>query len=75
MHGGVIYVKGGVDKTKLGKEVSVLELSATDQEILDQYLREYCTDLGVEYGEVSKEKFVKLVPVSHRPYGNLYTPA
>ncbi|MHB9094812.1 MAG: GltB/FmdC/FwdC-like GXGXG domain-containing protein [Eubacteriales bacterium] len=72
MHGGVIFVRGEVDKTRLGKEVSVFELNEADNEKLDQHLREYCNDLGIDYDEVRKEKFVKLVPVSHRPYGNLY---
>lgn len=72
MHGGVIYVRGEVDKTRLGKEVSVFELDEADNKKLDELLHEYCNDLGIDYEEVRKEKFVKLVPVSHRPYGNLY---
>lgn len=72
MHGGVIYVRGEVDKTVLGKEVSVFELDEDDNKKLDELLYEYCNDLSIDYEEVRKEKFVKLVPVSHRPYGNLY---
>lgn len=72
MHGGVIYVRGEVDKTRIGKEVSVFELDEKDYITLETQLREYCNDLGIDYEEVMKEKFVKLVPVSHRPYGNLY---
>ncbi len=72
MHGGVIYVRGEVDKSRLGREVAVFELDGTDNARLDNYLREYCNDLGIDYRKVRKEKFVKLVPVSHRPYGNLY---
>ncbi len=75
MHGGVIYLRGEVDKTRLGKEVSVFDLDEEDNMKLDQFLREYCDDLGIDYEQVRKEKFVKLVPVSHRPYGNLYTKA
>lgn len=74
MHGGVIYVRGEVDKTRLGKEVSVFELNDDDDKRLELYLREYCNDMGIDYDEVRKEKFVKLIPVSHRPYGNLYAP-
>lgn len=73
MHGGVMYVRGEVDTTRLGKEVSVFELDEADNEKLDGLLREYCDDMGIDYAEVRKEKFFKLVPVSHRPYGNLYT--
>lgn len=73
MHGGVIYVRGEVDKSRIGKEVSVFELTGADKKKLDAILHEYCTDLGIDYKKVINEKFVKLVPVSHRPYGNLYT--
>jgi len=73
MHGGVIYVRGKVDKSGIGKEVSVFELNEEDEKKLSGVLSEYCIDLGIDYKEVRKEKFVKLVPVSHRPYGNLYT--
>ena len=75
MHGGVIYVRGGVDTSRIGKEVSVFELDEADNRKLEKYLCEYCSDLSIDYEEVKKEKFVKLVPVSHRPYGNLYTQA
>jgi len=75
MHGGVIYVRGEVDKTRIGKEVSVFELDDGDNVKLEGILCEYCTDLGIDYEEVRKEKFYKLIPVSHRPYGNLYTHA
>ncbi|MDT3699342.1 MAG: hypothetical protein RO469_07930 [Thermincola sp.] len=72
MHGGVIYVRGEVDETRLGREVSVFELGRDDEEKLEKYLREYCNDFGIDYDDVRKEKFFKLAPVSHRPYGNLY---
>ncbi len=75
MHGGVIYVRGEVDPTLLGREVAVFELDEADKKILCSCLHEYCNDLGIDYEEVIKENFVKLLPVSHRPYGNLYTPA
>ena len=73
MHGGVIYLRGEVDKTLLGREVAVFELDEADNRVLENCLHEYCQDLGIDYEEIRKEKFVKLIPVSHRPYGNLYT--
>ncbi|WP_418791627.1 hypothetical protein [Phosphitispora sp. TUW77] len=75
MHGGAIYVRGEVDETFLGREVAVFELNEADNELLSRYLCEYCQDLGIDYEEIAEEKFVKLIPVSNRPYGNLYTPA
>ena len=39
---------------------------------IKKYLREYCDDLSLDFQDVLKEKFVKLIPHSTRPYGRLY---
>lgn len=72
MHGGVIYVRGEVDKSRLGREVSVFELTQEDKAKIKEILTEYCRDLDMDLKEIMNEKFIKLVPVSHRPYGNMY---
>jgi len=36
-------------------------------------LAEYCEAMGMDLEEVLSVPFTKLVPVSHRPYGKLYT--
>lgn len=72
MHGGVMYIRGEVDKSRIGKEVSVFDLTKEDEAKIKEILTEYCKDLGIDLKEIMKEKFVKLVPVSHRPYGNMY---
>lgn len=72
MHGGVIYVRGKVNAEKLGKEVNCLELNEEDEKLIGSYLKEYCECFGFDYIEVMDVKFTKLVPLSHRPYGNLY---
>jgi len=72
MHGGVIYIRGTVKEEQLGKEVAVMDLEEKDEAELSSLLQEYCTDLGLDYEEIRAEKFIKLVPVSNRPYGQLY---
>ena len=72
MHGGVIYIRGVVDPRRLGKEVGVREITQDDVKLLRNYLGEYCADFGLSLDEVMNEDFIKLVPVSHRPYGRLY---
>jgi glutamate synthase domain-containing protein 3 len=74
MHGGVIYVRGGVDEAKLSQEVGVFELTGEDQEELKGHLKEYCLDFKLDLKEVLKERFVKILPKSKRPYGNMYCP-
>lgn len=72
MHGGVIYIRGKVDPYNLGKEVNCLELSSEDKNMISIYLKEYCEYFGFDFKEVMSGKFTKLVPLSLRPYGNLY---
>jgi len=72
MHGGVIYVRGEVDKKMCGAEVGVLDLDEEDVKVLRGELAEYCKDFGLDIEEIMKKPFKKLLPVSSRPYGNLY---
>lgn len=72
MHGGVIYIRGKVDPHHLGKEVNCLELGEEDMTLICKYLREYCENFGFDFDEVISGTFSKLVPLSLRPYGNLY---
>lgn len=73
MHGGEIYVRGEVETWQCGKEVGVF--TATDEEMaaLKPLLTEYCAAFGMDVDEVLSEPFTRLVPISHRPYGKLYT--
>ncbi|MCZ7355746.1 MAG: hypothetical protein O8C66_02315 [Candidatus Methanoperedens sp.] len=72
MHGGVIYIRGKVDPYHLGKEVNCLELNEEDLKLIGTFLKEYCEYFGFDFNEVMGGKFTKLVPLSVRPYGNLY---
>lgn len=74
MHGGTIYVRGAVDEKKLSSEVGVNELTDEDRQELEGYLKDYCSDFGIDLAEVMKEQFVKILPRSKRPYGNMYCP-
>lgn len=72
MHGGVIYLRGNVEKHQLGKEVGVRPLDDRDWKILRQYVEEFSGHFGLDAGEILKGKFQKLLPVSKRPYGKIY---
>jgi glutamate synthase domain-containing protein 3 len=72
MHGGVIYVRGEVSEGQVGAEVGILKPDEQDFIVLEKTLSEFCADFGLDLGEVMSVPFVKLLPVSHRPYGNLY---
>lgn len=72
MHGGVIYIRGKVEKYQLGKEVGVLAVNEKDKEILKKYVGEFSEYFGFDKGEILSEKFIKLLPISKRPYGRIY---
>ncbi len=72
MHGGVIYMRGKVDTRFLGKEVGQASLDANDEWTLQHYIHEYAAQLDVDAEALLKGPFVKLVPLTKRPYGRLY---
>lgn len=72
MHGGVIYVRGEVAQSQLGKEVRHFELEAEDEELISALLSDFARDTGVSIDGITAGDFIKLKPFSHRPYGNLY---
>lgn len=72
MHGGVIYIRAEVDKKICGAEVGVLDIDDDDMKTLKEYLAPYCKDFDLQLEDVMKKGFKKLLPVSLRPYGNLY---
>ena len=75
MHGGTIYIRGNVDPYLFGKEVGIREFTEEDERLLRGYLTDYCNDFkdyGLKVDEIMSEPFIKLVPVSTRPYGKIY---
>lgn len=72
MHGGVIYLRGHVEPHQLGKEVGARELDDHDRNVLEKYVREYCEHFNKDPEEILQGRFIKLLPVSSRPYGNIY---
>jgi glutamate synthase domain-containing protein 3 len=72
MHGGIIYIRGSVEDYKLGKEVKRVKLNSDDIGILNRYIKNYYKFFGLVQTKIQASSFLKLVPYSHRPYGNLY---
>ncbi len=73
MHGGFIYLRGEVEPWQCGKEVGIFTADEEDLATLRPVLQEYCEAFDIDIDEVLSVPFTKLVPVSHRPYGKLYT--
>lgn len=81
MHGGVIYVRGSVAQHQCGKEVGIFEADESDKATLKKHLEKYADQFAGDFGKepealvemLMTETWSKLIPVSSRPYGNLYT--
>jgi len=72
MHGGVIYIRGAIDDSQLGKEVGVAEPDETDHQLLKKLVGEFSDLFGYDTDEILKYDFKKLFPRYLRPYGRLY---
>lgn len=72
MHGGVIFLRGDVKEYQLGKEVGILELKQSDMRELERHVRAYAKYFSKDADEILSAEFLKLIPVSSRPYGKLY---
>jgi glutamate synthase domain-containing protein 3 len=72
MHGGVIYLRGTVEPWQCGAEVGVSEASEEHMAELRPIIEEYARAMGMDTAEILSEPFVRIVPVSHRPYAKLY---
>ncbi len=72
MHGGVMYIRGELDDWKLGKEVQQIPLDRHDREFLKPVLEDFSETFAVKEKLLEFDRFVRIAPVSARPYGRLY---
>jgi glutamate synthase domain-containing protein 3 len=71
MHNGVIYERG--DLLELGKGTKVMNVGKRDTCVIENLVRDFCSYFGFDYGKVMNARFRKIVPVSKRPYENMYS--
>lgn len=72
MHGGVIYIREDVEDRLLGKEVKKFPLDKNDEKLLRPILTEFLSDLDLTLDIFDFSRYIKLIPVSSRPYGRMY---
>jgi len=72
MHGGSIYLRGQVELFRLGREVSIQPIVEDERAYLRCCLVPFCEEFGLDLEQVLDHEFIKLLPVSIRPYGRLY---
>jgi glutamate synthase domain-containing protein 3 len=75
MHGGVIYLRGSVDRSQVGDQVEISPIDEADRKVLEDYVTRFLErfpDVEKRKDEILNSQFVKLAPRSKRPYSNLY---
>ena len=72
MHGGVMYIRGKLDDTQLGKEVRQFPLDGSDVHFLTPILDDFTKTFDIDEDIRDFRRYVKIMPVSARPYGRLY---
>jgi glutamate synthase domain-containing protein 3 len=72
MHGGTIFVRGGVEPHRLGKEVGVRWPTSAEEVRIEEIVRDFCSATGLDPAPVLAVPFATLYPESHRPYGRMY---
>jgi len=70
MHGGKMYIRGEVEH--LARDVDVVDLDEADRQVLLSLVGEFCDCFNLNIDEIVTQNFSKIIPISHRPYGNLY---
>ena len=72
MHGGVMYIRGKVQQEFLGKEVGQRPLDDADWHLLRHYVMAYAQHFDMDADPLLQGQFLKLLPLTQRPYGQLY---
>ena len=72
MHGGVIYLRGEISKFQLGNGVGFVEMNDEDEHLLNKYIKEYGDIFNVDTSDIKTSDFTKLLPLSKRPYKQMY---
>jgi glutamate synthase domain-containing protein 3 len=72
MHGGVMYIRGNFNENYLGKEVKHFDLTDQDTVRLKPILEEFSGTFGITEDIYDFHRYKKIIPVSTRPYGQLY---
>ncbi len=76
IHGGVIFIRGNVDKRRLGVGAIIAEMDKDDVVFLQNVLHTFKAAFPyVELSHITVKDFVKITKKGHRPFANLYAPA
>ena len=72
MHGGKLYIRGNYDNINLPKQVTAKVATLDDMKEIEEYLCEYCFDLGQNLETILNASFTVITPDSKNPYKQMY---
>ncbi len=73
MHGGEIYLRGEVDPRRVASKFAALRPAREeDVERIRASVEAFCEAFSLNAEGVLKEDFLRVAPISHRPYGAKY---
>jgi glutamate synthase domain-containing protein 3 len=72
MHGGAMYIRGHIADHQLGKGVGRVPLNEADPALIAELVAGYAAYFDHDPAKILDAPFMKLVPLSLRPYGRLY---
>jgi len=70
-----MYIRGKIELWQLGKEVGIVEMEKEDWKFLEKEVGNFCRIFGFDVDDVDEvlgREFLKLKPVTKRPYGKIY---
>lgn len=73
IHGGALYIRGEVPEFKLGVAAKIVEMDEEDKVFLRTVLKEFGEVFGYDSEVLLKKRFTKIAPLTHRPFGKMYT--
>ncbi|MBN1785367.1 MAG: hypothetical protein JW825_00050 [Candidatus Methanofastidiosa archaeon] len=73
IHGGVIYIAGDIEESELGVAAKKEEINEADSGLIKDLIDEYNHYFNMKF-DFNSTKFTKIMPISSRPFSNLYTP-
>jgi hypothetical protein len=50
-----------------------MKIGKRDMRMIESLVKEYCDHFGVDFEKIMSVPFRRIVPVSKRPYGSLYS--
>ncbi len=72
MHGGVIYLRGTVESWQCGAEVGITNVGDEHMAELRPVIEDYAAAMDMDAEEILSAPFIRIAPMSHRPYAKLY---